>query len=313
MPSVRPLLHPTEQSRLLLAMAASLLALGLPLIFIVEIGGAKLLFDLALALGLFLGSIWLGMQMARARLLGRSVRVDEHTFPEFHAIVEDVRATLHYRRPVEVYVTVSVSTGVSMTSLLGTRIILIDGGLLADLLAPEKRAQLSFLIGRHIGALRARLTRLDIFVLIMEWANVLRYVTPFILPYYRATAYSGDQIGMVCCGDLEASLEATRRLLVGGGMAGRLTDGAALPQALLVKRRLLPRLAQMLSAEPHVTNRYANLVCFGLYHDPDAWQAMRARMNGREAGYFDTIWQHSPYSRRVDASGRLLHAAPSAI
>lgn len=312
-PSVRPLLHPTEQSRLALALVASLVALGLPIYVIVHAEGVRPIAYLVIALGFFLGSLWLGTQLLRARLLGRSVRVDQHTFPALHEVVEEVCATLHYHRPLEVYVTESATPSIGMTSLLGTRMILIEGSLLADMLKPGKRPQLVFLIGRHVGALRAKLTRLDLLVLIMQWADVLKYVTPFIQPYYRATAYSGDQIGVMCCGNLEAALEATRRLLVGGEMSSQLAAGAVLPQALLVKRRLFSRWVQLLSSEPHVTNRYANLLCFGRYHDPVPWQAVRAQMDGREAGYLDALWRRSPYSRHVDVDGALLRAPAGAI
>ncbi len=312
-PSVRPLLHPTEQSRLALALVASVLALGLPLLVLVSVAGIRLLVYIVIGLGFFLGSIWLGTQMARARLLGCSVRVDDFTFPEFQEVIDNVCETLHYDRPIEVYVADKVTSGIAMTSLLGTRMILIEGSLLADLLAPDKRAQLVFLIGRHVGALRAKLTRLDLVVVIMQWAEVLNYVTPLILPYYRAIAYSGDQIGMMCCGSPEASLEATRRLLVGGEMASQLVDGSVLPQSLLVKRRLLSRLAQLLSVSPHITNRYANLVCFARYHDPVAWRMLQAKMDSREMGYFEALWQRSPYSRRVDAEGRLVHVPAGAM
>jgi hypothetical protein len=134
---------------------------------------------------------------------------------------------------------------------------------------------------------------------ILEAAEVLKYVAPFIRPYYRATAYSGDQIGMMCCSDLEAALEATRRLLVGAEMASQLDAGAAVPQALLVKQRVLPRLVQLLAVEPHVTNRYANLLCFGRYHAPELWARMADSMDEHERRCLDQIWQSSPYSLRV--------------
>jgi hypothetical protein len=174
--------------------------------------------------------------------------------------------------------------------------------LVADLLQPAKQPQLTFLIGRSIGALRARHMRLEVLIRILEAAEVLKYVAPFIRPYYRATAYSGDQIGMMCCSDLAAALEATRRLLVGGEMASRLTAGAVVPQALLVKRRVLPRLVQLLAVEPHVTNRYANLLCFGRYHAPELWAQMSAAMDEHEQRCLDEIWQSSPYRWRVAAT-----------
>jgi len=175
----------------------------------------------------------------------------------------------------------------------------IEGELVADLLPPEKRPQLTFLIGRSIGALRARHMRLEVLIRILEAAEVLKYVAPFIRPYYRATAYSGDQIGMMCCSDLEAALEATRRLLVGGGMASELTAGAAVPQALLVKQRVLPRLVQLLAVEPHVTNRYANLLCFGRYHAPESWAQAHDSMDEYERRCMEEIWQQSPYRWRA--------------
>jgi hypothetical protein len=294
--SIAPLLHPTEPSRLALALIAAGLALLFPFLIILHTGGIGVILEL---LAVVIGSIWVGIQLSRARLLGRSVKVDASTFPEVQEIVADVCATLDYRRRLEVYITEKATPGIVTTSLLGTRLIVIEGGLVADLLQPAKRPQLTFLIGRSIGALRARHMRLEVLIRILEAAEVLKYVAPFIRPYYRATAYSGDQIGMMCCSDLEAALEATRRLLVGGEMASQLTAGAVVPQALLVKQRVLPRLVQLLAVEPHVTNRYANLLCFGRYHAPELWARMSDSMDEHEQRCLDGIWQRSPYRWRV--------------
>jgi len=298
-PSIAPLLHPTEPSRLALALIAAGLALLFPFLILIHTGGIGVILKL---LAIVIGSIWVGIQLSRARLLGRSVRVDASTFPEVQAIVAEVCATLDYRRRLEVYITEKVTPSIVTTSLLGSRLIVIEGGLVADLLQPAKRPQLTFLIGRSIGALRARHMRLELLIRILEAAEVLKYVAPFIRPYYRATAYSGDQIGMMCCSDLEAALEATRRLLVGGEMAAQLTAGAAVPQALLVKQRVLPRLVQLLAVEPHVTNRYANLLCFGRYHAPELWARMLDSMDEHERRCLDQIWQGSPYHWRVAAA-----------
>ncbi len=299
-PSIRPLLHPTEHSRFALAIVASLFALGLPLIVIVSSGTIAIL-ALLLVLGFFLASVWFGMQIAKARLLGRSVKVDEHSFPLLQDVIDEVRATLGYRRRFEVYVCRTGGAEITSTSLLGTRIILIDGDLLAELSEPAKLPQLKFLIGSHVGAMRARHDRVELLVLVMGWAEVLKYVNLLILPYYRATAYSGDQIGATCCADVHAALEVTRRLLVGPKTAGDLHDGAVMPQAMLVKQRILPRLVQLTMPSPHITNRYANLLCFARYHDPEWWQALRAAMDEREALQLDAIWRRSPFARVAGA------------
>jgi hypothetical protein len=296
-PSIGPLLHPTEPSRLALALLASGLALLFPFLIIIHTGGIG---DIIVILAIIVGTIWITIQLSRARLLGRSVRVDKSTFPEVDAIVADVCTTLDYRRRIEVYITEKATpTSIVTTSLLGTRLIVIEGGLVADLLQPGKQPQLTFLIGRSIGALRARHMRLEVLIRILEAAEVLKYVAPFIRPYYRATAYSGDQIGMMCCSDLEAALEATRRLLVGSEMASKVSAGVAVPQALLVKQRLLPRLVQLLAVEPHVTNRYANLLCFGRYHAPELWAQMVDTLDQYERRCLEEIWLQSPYRFRA--------------
>lgn len=297
--SIAPLLHPTEPSRLALALIASGAALLVPFIILIEIGALGAIIEY---LAVLIVAIWIGIQLSRARLLGRSVRVDENTFPELQAIVTNVCTTLDYRRRLEVYVTEKATPAIVTTSLLGTRLIVIEGGLAADLLHPGKQAQLTFLIGRSIGAMKARHMRLEVLIRILEAAEVLKYVAPFIRPYYRATAYSGDQIGMMCCSDLEAALEATRRLLVGGEMASKLDAGAVVPQALLVRERVLPRLVQLLAVEPHVTNRYANLLCFGRYHVPELWAQMSASMDEHERRCLEQIWERSPYRYKVAAT-----------
>jgi hypothetical protein len=282
---------------LALALLASGLALLFPFLIIIHTGGIG---DIIVILAIIVGTIWITIQLSRARLLGRSVRVDKSTFPEVDAIVADVCTTLDYRRRIEVYITEKATpTSIVTTSLLGTRLIVIEGGLVADLLQPGKQPQLTFLIGRSIGALRARHMRLEVLIRILEAAEVLKYVAPFIRPYYRATAYSGDQIGMMCCSDLEAALEATRRLLVGSEMASKVSAGVAVPQALLVKQRLLPRLVQLLAVEPHVTNRYANLLCFGRYHAPELWAQMVDTLDQYERRCLEEIWLQSPYRFRA--------------
>jgi len=300
-PSINPLLHPPESSRLALALlGASLAGLVLVVVIIgVAAASAAALFGVALFIAFLIGTLWLGQQLLRARLLGRSLKVSADTFPELQALLDDVAATLDYHRRVDVYVIDKADPPISTTSYLGTRIILIEGGLAAELIDPERRPQLIFLLGRSLGALKAKHTRVDLIVLLLQAANALRYVSLFLLPWYRVTTYSGDQIGMVCCGNADAALEATRRLLVGKDLASELGAGDVLPQALLVQSRLLPRLIQLFASEPHLTNRYANLICFIRYHDPELWDRLGGSMDAQQSHVLDQLWQRSPHRRRL--------------
>jgi hypothetical protein len=233
-------------------------------------------------------------------LLGSAVQITSESFPELRTVVDQVRHQLDYRRRIDVYVADKSEPSVSLVSYLGTHIIIIEGGVAAELRDPSRQAQLTFLIARHIGALKARHTRLDLLVFMLAAANGLPYAKPFLMPYYRATACSGDQIGLVCCGSLEAALEATGRLLVGKELAPDLPLGGVLPQAALIRTRWLPRFAQFVSPTPHVVNRYMNLVMFGRRWHPETWDRLRGPLAPNDVRQLDKLWQASPQSRRYE-------------
>lgn len=291
---------------------AAVVSAGFLLLVVYLLGrsGAPTLIGGGIFLLLTVGSVWWALQLMRARLLGNSVKVTSASFPEVHALLEDVLARLEYNRRVDVYVADKSEPSVRLTSYLGTRIILIEGGLLAELLDSPKQAQLRFLIARHIGALKARQYRLDPLLVMLQAANALQFVKPFLLPYYRSTAYSGDQIGLACCASVEAALEATGRLLVGKELADRLALGGVLPQAALVKERLLPRFAQFLSPTPHVINRYLNLLMFGRFNDSEAWGRFCASLTETERSVLNQLWDSSPRRRRARKLGLMLQPIP---
>jgi hypothetical protein len=302
--SVRALLHPSEQSRFVLAMlAAGALIAFVALLLVAAHAGAVALGTGAVVLILTLAALWIAQQLFRARLLGRSVKVGPESQPELQALVDEIVETLQYRRRIDVYITAKENEPVTMTSFLGTRAIMIEGGVVSELLERDKRAQLVYLIGRHVGALRAKHTRLDLLVVLLAVANALRFVSPLLLPWYRATTYSGDQIGMMCCGDLDAALQATRRLLVGKELARDMPAGSVMAQVGVVRHHALARWTQLFAAEPHAINRYANLLCFGRYHDPATAERLRASMAPEEARMLDALWDRSPHRRRLARLG----------
>ena len=201
-PSLRPMLHPTEMSRLILALAVATLTLAVVLFAAIAAHAASvlpLLGGLLFFIVFLAASLWFGQQLLRARLLGQSVKVGADSLPQIHELIEEVKATLHYRRRVDVYVSDKQETPIITTSYLGTRTLILEGDFIAGLLEADKRPQLVFLIGRAIGALRAKHLRLSFVVLLLQGLDILKFPAPFILPWYRAITYSGDQIGMMCC------------------------------------------------------------------------------------------------------------------
>lgn len=123
----RALLHPSEHSRLLIALSASAVVFGVVAMVAYATSGWTALAVAAVAVAVFGGLVWLSLQVYRSRLLGGAVRVSEATLPELQSIFDEVRARLDYDEPVDVYVMDKVDGGSDMTSYLGTRLIRIEG------------------------------------------------------------------------------------------------------------------------------------------------------------------------------------------
>ncbi len=294
---VRALLHPTEFSRLVIALSASAVVFGIAAIAVLKSGGLTALVVIVLSLGALGGTIWLSLQVARSRLLGGAVRVSEVSLPELQSVFDEVCARLDYHEQVDVYVLDKVNGGSAMTSYLGTRLILIEGGLVAELLGDGRRAELTYLIGRHIGQLKAKHERLQWILIVLSVVDSLKFLQIFLAPYFRATAKSGDQIAAACCGDIRATALMMNRLLVGKELGPQLDIRGVLDQAAIVRQRWLPRLAQMFQTAPHATNRYLNLLAFYARVAPEQINAWRATLDEATANRLSVVLGAVPNGR----------------
>lgn len=294
---IRALQHPAEDSRLLLALSASAVVFGFAAMAVYAFVGWAVLVEYAAYIAAFGVVVWVSLQIYRSRLLGGAVRVTETTLPELQSVFDEVRARLNYHKPVDVYVMDKVDGGSSMTSYLGTRLIRIEGGLAADLLGDDHRAELRFMIGRHIGQLKARHQRLLPIMLAISLVDSLKFLQLFLAPYYRATAKSGDQIAAACSGDIQATAGMMNRLLVGKELGPRLVVKGVLDQAAIVKRRWLPRLAQLFQSEPHATNRYLNLLAFFARVAPEEIGRWRASLDEDTASRLTAAINASAHKR----------------
>jgi hypothetical protein len=276
---IRALQHPAEDSRLLLALSASAVVFGFAAMAVYAIVGWAVLVEYAAYIAAFGVVVWVSLQIYRSRLLGGAVRVTETTLPELQSVMD------------------KVDGGSSMTSYLGTRLIRIEGGLAADLLGDDHRAELRFMIGRHVGQLKARHQRLLPIMLAISLVDSLKFLQLFLAPYYRATAKSGDQIAAACSGDIQATAGMMNRLLVGKELGPRLVVKGVLDQAAIVKRRWLPRLAQLFQSQPHATNRYLNLLAFFARVAPEEIDRWRASLDEDTASRLTAAINASPHKR----------------
>lgn len=291
---IRALLHPTEFSRLVIAVSASAVVFGLYAFIVYGAAGIGGLAGITAAIAAAGALLWLLLQVARSRLLGGAVRVSDVSLPELQVVFDEVRDRLDYHQQIDVYVVNKLDSGSLMTSYLGTRLILIEGGLVAELLGEGRHAELTYLIGRHIGQLKAKHQRLQLILIALSVIDSLKFLQIFLAPYYRATTRSGDQIGAACCGDIRATALMMNRLLVGKELGPRLDIRGVLDQATIVRQRLLPRLAQMFQSQPHATNRYLNLLAFFARVAPDQINAWKATLDEATARRLAAVLNESP-------------------
>ena len=265
--------HVTEPSRYFVAVLVSGTVLAILLFGWIIAFGRPRAFLAGVTLAAIIALLWLFLQIRRVRLLGAAVRVSERTTPELFRVIETVRNRLGYTKRTDVYVTERTNTPLQLESLLGTRILVVKGEFVGELLAEKKEAELVFLFATYFGALKARYDRLNLILILLNSINVLHIFNPLINPWYRATVYSGDQMAYLVCHDLRVSLDVAFRSLVGKEMAPFVTSNGVVGQAHQVRRNVILRLYQWFSPSPHATNRYLNLLAFAAEVERDQYAA----------------------------------------
>lgn len=177
----RSALHPYEGSRLIIALSASFVVLSGGLMFtLATIGVLGAVLAIGFPLVVIIGTIWLGLQVQRARLLGNAIRVEPDSLPDVYAALTTVRQQLAYDRRVDVYVAAEVKDKATWLSFLGNRVILLEGDFVAGLLSNDGQAGLRFIIGSFLGALKARHARVLPILVLLQVFDSLKFLALFI-------------------------------------------------------------------------------------------------------------------------------------
>src|SRR5215468_11956146 len=275
----RQLRHPSEPSRFALAASASILLVGGGLLIVLRLTGIFGLAAIGATVFTALGLVWWAVQVHRAKLLGGAARVTPETFPMLSMAAGEVKQQVGYTHPVEIFVVAEADDPVRLTSFFGTRVLLMKGDLVAELVKPENRPQLDFILATFFGKLKVRALAWAPLLIAIDALGLPRVLNFLIAPWERATVYTGDQVAAACCGSLDESIIALNRLLVGKDLARSVGMTGLMSQAASVRRRWLPRLQQLYSSYPHLTNRYLNLLSFAGQSTPGQAYAFRGRLS----------------------------------
>lgn len=262
------LLHPNETSRFVLALVvaipATLVAIG---IVFVSAGIALLVVGVILLLA------WCVLQILKSMLIGSAVRVSPDNFPDVHEIVVEARRRLDYPEDIDVYIVEGGSVNMILYKFFQTRFMVIHSDVIASMPPGLCKPQLLWMIGRFVGALKAKHMRLTFLSIIINSIEKIRIFNLLLLPYERATQYSGDQIGLALCNDLDEAVLAFNKMLVGKDVAHRIQLKGLLAQANELDASFFGWLSRIFSTHPHMISRYLNLLAFARYHSPQAFRA----------------------------------------
>jgi hypothetical protein len=282
---VDALRHPTENSRFALALVAAAGIVSIALFVLLSLGRVAEIAGVVLAIIAAFAALWFSLQLWRVRMLADGVQVTPESLPQVQEVIDIVRARLNYDRRVDVFVVDKVSrvlkadsAPITLTSFFGVRVIVAEGGALGDLTNEREREQLIFLLATFVGALKAQHTRWSPYLMALELSGLPKLVFLFVYPWYRATTYTGDRIAYACCGDLDVSLEAVYRALVGKDTAPHLRHAGLVQQCLVVRRKVILRLSQLLRRVPHASNRYLALLAFASTYEAAVFDKFRAEL-----------------------------------
>jgi|SRR5690348_15930692 len=254
---LRKLIHPSEDSRYLLAALTSLAVLAVTAYVILQTGVGFLIVIAGAVFG-----VWFATRMLQARLVGNAVRVSPLNFPELYGVLEGVKQRLGYTEPVHIYVVESGDLNGFLYRFFRTRFIVLNSELVTAMTEQGDLMQLTWIVARFVGALKTKHLRLEYIRLLIGALQGTGIFNFLLLPYERATQYSGDQIGLALCGDLGQAHLAMLKFVAGKDLAQRVNPWAFIVQAGEIRRTFFGWYSQLLQRHPHWTNRYLNLLDF---------------------------------------------------
>lgn len=274
--NVREHLHHKERSRFLFVIIFIISLAIIPGVVIYE-GGAAAAAGLLVVVAVPVLSVWIFLEVAKKKFMGRSIRVGPENFPEIYQILLSVKKDIGYDKEVKVFIVGEDSVNALLSKFFRTKFIVLHSGLAQEFETEDGRKQIEFIIARFIGSLKAKHYRFNVVEVIVNSIEKVPGLNIPILSYERAVQYSGDQIGLATCMDLENSIRAFHRMLIGNKMSGSVNPQAILSQSREVSG-FFGLLARLFSSHPHMVDRYRNIIRFAKAEYPNLYQNY---VNGR--------------------------------
>jgi Zn-dependent protease with chaperone function len=242
--------HPLERRRVPLAVLGAV-----PLIIIAILASVFTFGGFLIA---FLVGLWLTGRITEARLRGGAVVVSKYNFPEIAEQIEILRARLGYPKEVRAFVVQDGAINALLWRVFGRKYLALNTGLVESMTARERE----FVIARFMGTLRSGHLRFHEVAGFIEAFDNLWGLNLLVVPYLRATVYTGDRVGLMTCGSFEACRSAFEKLMLGPKLSSKVSMSGLLEQAQALRTTPFRVLAILFSSHPHMTDRYWELFSF---------------------------------------------------
>ena len=250
--------HPLLKRRFYLALVFAMILF--PIIAAGLIAGTLVLVVPLIALFL-----WIGSRVFFARLLANSILVSEVNYPRVNALADEMKAKMGYDKSVYIFVYEQGNFNAYMRYLFFRRAIFLNSELLETGVSDDEAR---WLIGRFIGYLRAR-RQAGVLGWLIRAAQHLVIFNVFLLPYDRAMVYTGDRLAVAAIGgDISSAISAMQKLLVGRQLGYSINPEGIVEQQRRVKGSFFAFLARVMTAFPHMTTRYVDLIMFAKAYFP---------------------------------------------
>ena len=267
------LAHPKQNRRFYLALVFSVLLF--PVIAALLVAGTVFL-----VVPLIVLLVWIASRVLFAHLVGNTVLVSTLNYPRVHAIVEELKVSLGFDKPVYVFVYESSSFNAMLSHMFFRRAIFLNSELLEKGVSDN---EVRWLVGRFIGYLRAR-RQTGVLGWVIRAAQRALIFNLFLLPYERAMVFTGDRLAVAAIGgDLSSAVSAMQKLFVGRELGYSINPEGIIEQQRMIRGTFFGFLARVMSAFPHVTARYVDLMIFGKAFYPAQYARFEAANPGLPA------------------------------
>ena len=195
------------------------------------------------------------------------VQVSAASFPEANNAINEAKEIFGYNGKVEAYVYEEGSYNASILALLNTKTLLLSSELMKE---ENEKDEIRFIVGRFVGALAAKHFRFGWLQFLINSVEKLIIFNIFLYPYERATALSGDRMGLhMIGGNTKIAVTSMMKMVVGCDIANRVDVRAYVAQGTKYQGSFFSWLARALSTFPHHCTRVSELIAFAKERYPD--------------------------------------------